>query len=1132
MENILVAYDSRDLSCKDPFGAVVPGTPIRFTISVRTEGADVSACLELSGQDFRSAVRMEEVSRQGGTVRLSCRYTPERPGLVWYWFSVRAKDREVYAGALEREGGISRTVLHHPRPYQLTVYERQALPSWAGEGAFYQIFVDRFDKSLDGIPKLRKGSLLHTDWDDTPVYVRACKDGSVKRWTFFGGDLDGVTGKLAYLWELGINAIYLNPVFESPSNHKYDTSDYSRIDAGFGGDEALVRLCSKAAEWGIRIVLDGVFSHTGSDSVYFNKEGSYGCKGAFQSKDSPYFSWYRFRDFPEDYDCWWGFKGLPNVNELDPSYMDFMVEGADSIVRRWMRAGISGWRLDVADELPDEFIKRLRKVVKEENPDAVLIGEVWDDASNKVSYSVRREYLLGHELDSATGYPVRDAIIQYVTGKCDAARFVSSVRQLTENYPPEQMRFNLSILGSHDVLRIITALGDAPDESSMSQEAKEAYSLPAHKLDLARKRLMLASLLQFTLPGTPMVYYGDEAGMQGYSDPYCRGPFPWGREDRALWSWHKSLGEARAVRESIKRGSFDVIGTSGRAICFMRRLERDVTIVALNPSDEEALVDADVGALGNGPISFQDLFFGSGSVSSSGGSLKLGLAPFSSRCYTTTLKSPPVFARLEMQRRAGVLMHVTSLPSPYGIGDLGPAARGFVDFLADSKQGLWQLLPMNPPSLGDSPYMCYSAMAGNPMTISPDLLLEAGLLDLEDLLPVPAFPEDSVDFKAVSAYKTRLFRKAYSKSKLAGGIDGLEGFRKANSHWLGDYCLYMVLKARYGGSSWQEWPEAVRLREKGALDEASNEHEDEIGYHEFLQYVYDAQWKALKAYANSRGVMMVGDMAIYVSGDSSDVWAAQDMFCLGRDGYPKLVSGVPPDSFSSTGQLWGHPVYRWDALAKDGYGWWRRRMEKAFEDFDYTRIDHFRGFAGYYAVPGGNATAERGRWLEGPGLELFKAMAGGRDRLPIIAEDLGVITPDVEDLRQATGFPGMKVLQFMGPVPEGPDGDDSHWVAYTGTHDNETLVQRYRTLNCLSQSERPADETERAYVDSMLRSLYNSPYSWAIVPLQDLLYLGAEARMNMPSVAEGNWAWRAKDGLTDRALKERMLALTKSGSRC
>ena len=325
MENILVAYDSRDLSCKDPFGAVVPGTPIRFTISVRTDGADVSACLELSGQDFRSAVRMEEVSRQGGTVRLSCRYTPERPGLVWYWFSVRAKDREVYAGALEREGGISRTVLHHPRPYQLTVYERQALPSWAGEGAFYQIFVDRFDKSLDGIPKLRKGSLLHTDWDDTPVYVRACKDGSVKRWTFFGGDLDGVTGKLAYLWELGINAIYLNPVFESPSNHKYDTSDYSRIDAGFGGDEALVRLCSKAAEWGIRIVLDGVFSHTGSDSVYFNKEGSYGCKGAFQSKDSPYFSWYRFRDFPEDYDCWWGFKGLPNVNELDPSYMDFMV---------------------------------------------------------------------------------------------------------------------------------------------------------------------------------------------------------------------------------------------------------------------------------------------------------------------------------------------------------------------------------------------------------------------------------------------------------------------------------------------------------------------------------------------------------------------------------------------------------------------------------------------------------------------------------------------------------------------------------------------------------------------------------------------------------------------------------------
>lgn len=1131
LESITITYDSRDISCKDPFGAVEPGTPVRFTIYVKADGTDVSASLELSGIDFKSSVKMAEISRQDSTVRLSCEFRPERPGLVWYWFLVRAKDKELYAGALEREGGICRTVLHHPRPYQLTVYERSALPPWAGEGALYQIFVDRFRKSKDGVPKLKKGSLLHARWDDTPVYVRACKDGSVKRWTFFGGDIDGVTEKLAYLWELGVNAIYLNPVFESPSNHKYDTSDYSRVDPGFGDEAALIRLCSKAAEWGIRVILDGVFSHTGSDSVYFNKEGSYEGVGAYQSKDSPYSGWYRFKDFPEDYDCWWGFTGLPNVNELDPSYLEFMVEGDNSIVRKWMRAGIGGWRLDVADELPDEFIKRLRKVVKEEDPDAVLIGEVWDDASNKVSYSVRREYLLGHELDSVTGYPVRDAIIQYVTGRCDASRFVSTIMQLMENYPPEQMRFNLSMLGSHDVLRIITALGDAPDESSMSQEAKEAYALPAHKLELARKRLILASLLQFTLPGTPMVYYGDEAGMQGYSDPYCRGPFPWGREDKALWAWNKALGEARAVHESIKEGSFEAVAVVGMALCFMRRSGRDVALIALNPSDEEAILDADVRTLGSGSISFQDLFFGSAYTVSSGGFLKLRLAPLSCQCYTTTLDSPPLFAKPAIGRRAGILMHVTSLPSPFGIGDLGPSARRFVDFLSSSGQSLWQVLPMNPPSLGDSPYMCYSAMAGNPLIISPELLVEAGLLDAPDLLPLPSFPEEVVDFKAVSAYKSHLFRMAYANFKQKGDFAGLKAYKEASSHWLRDYSLYMVLKSLHAGSSWQEWPDGARLREEGFLNELIGTYGDEAGYHDFLQYVYDAQWNALKAYANSKGVLMVGDMAIYVSGDSSDVWANQGMFWLDGDGHPKLVSGVPPDSFSATGQLWGHPVYRWEEQAKDGYGWWKRRMEKAFEDFDYTRIDHFRGFAGYYAVPGGSLTAEHGRWLKGPGIELFRAMAQGRGSLPIIAEDLGVITPDVVDLRQATGFPGMKVLQFMGPAPKRQEGGDSHWVAYTGTHDNETLVQHYRSINGLPQHERPANDDEKAYVDRMLGSLYDSQYGWAIVPLQDLLYLGAEARMNMPSVAEGNWAWRAKEGSMDGSLAERLLTLMESGSR-
>lgn len=1130
MDNLQARYDSWSSEHKRPFGAVTPETRVRFVVEADAEAAGLSATLEVSGPDLKLSLPMELSPAGFAAVRLTCCFVPAKPGIYWYWFRLVQSDRELFLGPAEGEGGPSRQVHHHPRPYQLTVYSPQSMPSWAGEGAFYQVFVDRFRKAGDGLPTLKKGSLVHSSWNDTPFYVRTCKDGSVKRWTFFGGNLLGVKEKLPYLWEMGVNAVYLTPIFQSASNHKYDTGDYSKVDEGFGGDAALDELIEGARRWGIRIILDGVFSHTGSDSVYFNKDGAYTSLGAYQSKASPYSSWYTFRNHPDDYDCWWGFKGLPNVNELDPGYISFMVEGEDSIVRKWMRKGISGWRLDVADELPDEFIMRLKDTVRREDPDAMLIGEVWDDASNKVSYAVRREYLLGRELDSVTGYPVRDAILRFLTGKLDASGLKRSIMQLSENYPPEHFRKNLVIIGSHDVARAMTILGGAPDESSLDHEARESYSLPDEAKALARRRMKLAGLLQFLLPGTPMVYYGDEAGAEGYSDPYNRAPYPWGREDMELMGWFKALGEARCFHEALKDGSFLVLIAEGGAFAFLRRSGQDIVLAAVNASDSHARLDLKLSDADG--LVFQDLFFGAATLPSVGedGSLSLELPALSCAAYTATMPSKRLFPRLLLERSAGLLMHPTCLPSPFGIGGFGPEAYAFADFLQSADQKIWQVLPMNPPSLGNSPYMCYSAMAGNPLLISPEKLVEENLIDPFDIAEPPDFPEDEVDFKAAKDYKEALFRKAFQRFKEGGRGDGFRAFRTRNSGWLRDYALFMLFKGLYEDAPWQSWPEEIRQRDPEALATAAEANEDEVLYHEFLQYEYDRQWKALKKYANGQGIILVGDMAIYVAADSSDVWAAQDMFNLDPDGHPMLVSGVPPDSFSMTGQLWGHPVYRWRRHQEDGFSWWKARLNKSFDDFDYTRIDHFRGFAGYYAVPYGELTAERGRWLKGPGLSLFASMSDSRASLPIIVEDLGVITPDVVDMREALGFPGMKVMQFMDDVP-GSESDDTHWVAYTGTHDNETLLQRYRTLHGSSQDTRPPDPKERSYVEGMLERLYFSPYVWAIAPMQDVLMLGAEARMNMPSTAEGNWRWRVAAKQQDEKAARRLKDLVRLGRR-
>ena len=393
------------------------------------------------------------------------------------------------------------------------------------------------------------------------MYIRGAH-GEIARWDFYGGNLRGVIEKIPYLSELGITIIYFNPIFESVSCHKYDVGDYEKIDRMLGSEEDFKELCIKAKKNGIRVILDGVFSHTGENSKYFNKFGNYDSVGAYQSKESKYYNWYRFFDFPDGYECWWGFKNQPNVDELNPGYLNYIVTGEDSIVARWLKMGASGWRLDVADELPDDFIELLKKRMKEVNKDSVLIGEVWEDASNKVSYSEQRRYLYGKELDSVTNYPLRDNIIRFTKGEIGSDQFVNRVKSIYENYPLDNFYSNMNLLGNHDTERIFTVLNE--DE----------------------KLLEFAVAIQMFFPGVPLVYYGDEVGLSGGKDPYNRKAYPWGKENKEILNMYKRIIRFRNDNEVLKKGSFE-IEDNNEVVVIKREYKNKVIIILLNNLDED-----------------------------------------------------------------------------------------------------------------------------------------------------------------------------------------------------------------------------------------------------------------------------------------------------------------------------------------------------------------------------------------------------------------------------------------------------------------------------------------------------------------------------------------------------------------
>jgi 4-alpha-glucanotransferase len=493
-------------------------------------------------------------------------------------------------------------------------------------------------------------------------------------------------------------------------------------------------------------------------------------------------------------------------------------------------------------------------------------------------------------------------------------------------------------------------------------------------------------------------------------------------------------------------------------------------------------------------------------------------------------------AQFALPRGSGILLHLTSLPGRHGIGDLGPEARRFVDFLAATAQSYWQFLPVGPTSMGfdNSPYTSLSAMAGNPLLISPDLLAEQGLLTREEVAEHPSFSEYFVEFEKVVPYKERLLRQASRRFRQQGPVSDFDRFCREEFAWLDDFALFMANREANELKAWSDWPRPIAARERVALKDCRQWLFDALEYHKFLQYLFFRQWDELRRYAHERGVTLIGDIPIYVGMDSADVWANQECFKLNRRTLrPTHVAGVPPDYFSETGQRWGNPLYRWKGeKAKENellYDWWRKRFRQIFRTVDIVRVDHFRGLEAYWEIPVAEETAINGRWVKGPGAKFFREMAREIGDLPIIAEDLGLITPEVEALREELGLPGMKVLQFA--FDSGPDNPylphnyaSPEWVVYTGTHDNDTTVGWFHGEKVSPESKRFAlryansghPDGARIHWD-FARLALSSVAAVAIIPMQDLLGFGGDCRMNVPSVEKGNWRWRfAPRFLTDQ----------------
>lgn len=574
-----IPYNSRLEYHKSIFGAVKTDQTVTFRIILPRDFCCHAAKLVIkkAEADEYDYINMQWDCMEGVVEEWwKVNFTAEKAALYKYHFEY---DTSWGTSRIYHAGNGLAAIKGDGEDWQLTVYDKDFhTPEWLRGGIIYQIFPDRFASSGTKKQNVPSDRVLRTDRDGDPYWIPTA-EGKVLNNDYFGGDLNGIEQKLGYLKSLGVTCIYLNPIFEAQSNHRYDTADYEKIDSMLGAERDFKSLCESAKKLGIRIMLDGVFSHTGDDSRYFNRYSRYDSLGAYQSKGSPYYGWYKFNKWPDDYKSWWGIEILPEVNEDNSDFIEY-ITGKNGIARKWLKLGASGWRLDVADELPDEFLDEFRKAVKEEKADGLVLGEVWEDASNKSSYGKLRRYLLGKQLDSVMNYPFAGAVIDFIRD-ANAELFASRVMSIVENYPKEVLDVLMNHLSTHDTMRAITALA-GENCAYRDRKWQSTHSLDEREYHYGMKLLMAASAMQFALPGVPTIYYGDEAGMQGYKDPFNRRCYPWGKENGELVEWYKKLGKIRNENRVFKDGRFEILSAVAGCVAFSRKNDDEAILVISN----------------------------------------------------------------------------------------------------------------------------------------------------------------------------------------------------------------------------------------------------------------------------------------------------------------------------------------------------------------------------------------------------------------------------------------------------------------------------------------------------------------------------------------------------------------------
>ena len=587
---MVLQHNTTDVFYRLPLGALTAGSQVRLRAAVLSSVEPEK--VELRMWDGKEQYYpMRPLGARDGKRYYEVQVTvSEKPCLSWYRFEAVSGDGVRHVLGAPDDSGCGEGRMGATTDFQITVYDADyKTPAWMVDGVMYQIMVDRFfhGAGTDALMHAKDAAAypeLHENWNEMPS-LNVTENGANFATDFFGGNLEGVRQKLPYLKELGVSVIYFNPIFTARTNHKYDTGDYMQVDPMFGDEKTLHTLCEEAKALGIRVMLDGVFSHVGSDSVYFNRRGTHGEKtGAFRDPDSPYKKWFTFKNWPDDYECWWGFRTLPNVNEMDEDFRKYILNGEDSVVKHWVRQGTSGWRLDVADELPMDFLRELRKEVKAVDEDAAVLGEVWEDASHKVSYGVMRSYVLGDTLDSVMNYPLRDALIAFLMGRKNAGTVARDLTALGHNYPKPFLYSLMNMMGSHDRPRILNVLaGNDGSDIPRDKRAEHKLSQEERMVGVLRERMMLRMMM--SMPGMPCVYYADEAGMEGCADPFCRRTYPWGAEDKQLLSYYRGMIAMRSKNQVLRTGEFRLIAPCDDVLGVVRIIEGGVDALGRKAED-------------------------------------------------------------------------------------------------------------------------------------------------------------------------------------------------------------------------------------------------------------------------------------------------------------------------------------------------------------------------------------------------------------------------------------------------------------------------------------------------------------------------------------------------------------------